>query len=109
MVAGPWHSRVSIPLQLHVQRLNHCESIDAQWIVARKDFNKSVRRRVRTELSERERRQISESSMDADEAEDNVKMDELGCILYFHGGGYYFGSVDQERCVHYHVFFHPID
>ncbi|KAI9460342.1 hypothetical protein F5148DRAFT_1216989 [Russula earlei] len=25
------------------------------------------------------------------------EMDEMRCILYSHGGGYYFGSVDQER------------
>lgn len=67
-------------------------SVDAQWIVARKDFNKSVRRRARNEMAE-----ASESPTNFDDSEDGVKMDELGCILYFHGGGYYFGSVDQER------------
>ena len=24
-------------------------------------------------------------------------MDEMRCMLYLHGGGYYFGSIDQER------------
>ena len=43
--------------------------------------------------------ETSENPTNIDDSEDGVKMDELGCILYFHGGGYYFGSVDQERCV----------
>ncbi|KAF8260354.1 hypothetical protein EI94DRAFT_1829826 [Lactarius quietus] len=30
-------------------------------------------------------------------AEYQPEMDEMRCILYAHGGGYYFGSVDQER------------
>lgn len=24
-------------------------------------------------------------------------MDDMRCMLYLHGGGYYFGSVDQQR------------
>jgi acetyl esterase/lipase len=32
-----------------------------------------------------------------DSAEYQPEMDEMRCILYAHGGGYYFGSVDQER------------
>lgn len=27
----------------------------------------------------------------------NEDVDDLRCILYAHGGGYYFGSLDQER------------
>ncbi|VDC05073.1 unnamed protein product [Peniophora sp. CBMAI 1063] len=35
----------------------------------------------------------------SDDIEDvyRAEMDNLKCILYFHGGGYYFGSIDQER------------
>lgn len=29
--------------------------------------------------------------------------DDLRCILYAHGGGYYFGSLDQERSLVSHV------
>ncbi|KAI0253632.1 hypothetical protein BJV78DRAFT_1152772 [Lactifluus subvellereus] len=32
-----------------------------------------------------------------DSATYQPEMDEMRCILYSHGGGYYFGSVDQER------------
>ncbi|KAI9452279.1 hypothetical protein BJY52DRAFT_940839 [Lactarius psammicola] len=32
-----------------------------------------------------------------DSAAYQPEMDEMRCILYSHGGGYYFGSVDQER------------
>ncbi|KAL5512614.1 hypothetical protein ACEPAG_3267 [Sanghuangporus baumii] len=67
--------------------------VDAQWIVARKDHQ-----RVRKQ--QRQHRQQAEHLKQDPHEEDAVydpEMDELRCILYFHGGGYYFGSVDQER------------
>lgn len=33
------------------------------------------------------------------EPEYDCEIDEMRCMLYFHGGGYYFGSIDQERLV----------
>ncbi|KAG9074669.1 hypothetical protein FRC06_010537, partial [Ceratobasidium sp. 370] len=42
----------------------------------------------------------SEEPEEAGEAHYEPEMDDMRCMLYLHGGGYYFGSVDQQRyCV----------
>lgn len=59
-------------------------SVDAQWIIARKDYQLYKKRR-KQEQDEREKR--VEASGDAEK--DSVyepEMDDLRCILYFHGG-----------------------
>ncbi|KAG6850876.1 hypothetical protein H0H93_007494 [Arthromyces matolae] len=77
--------------------------VDAQWITARKDWENAKRRH---KMHERAKASESVPSIPADDAlPDSTAdtpiyeqhMDEMRCILYSHGGGYYFGSVDQER------------
>ncbi|KAL5532041.1 hypothetical protein ACEPAF_5605 [Sanghuangporus sanghuang] len=67
--------------------------VDAQWIVARKDHQR-VRKQQKQHQQQAE--QLKQDHHEEDAVYD-PEMDELRCILYFHGGGYYFGSVDQER------------
>jgi acetyl esterase/lipase len=84
------------------------KGIDAEWITARKDYRKAKKR------SKAKHNESSNTDMPASESdtptpsgllasgsnESNIyeeEMDEMRCILYAHGGGYYFGSVDQER------------
>jgi acetyl esterase/lipase len=37
------------------------------------------------------------TSTDVEQTDYCADMDEMRCMLYLHGGGYYFGSIDQER------------
>ncbi|KAG9127908.1 hypothetical protein FRC07_007754 [Ceratobasidium sp. 392] len=44
--------------------------------------------------------EVPEEGEDDGEAHYESEMDDMRCMLYIHGGGYYFGSVDQQRyCV----------
>ncbi|KAJ7772099.1 hypothetical protein DFH07DRAFT_803704 [Mycena maculata] len=63
--------------------------VDAQWVTAKKDWQEAKRRYKKTKATSEEPA--------ADSAPYEEHMDEMRCILYSHGGGYYFGSVDQER------------
>ncbi|EAU91257.2 lipase/esterase [Coprinopsis cinerea okayama7 len=64
------------------------DGVDAQWIAAKKDWREAKRRF----------KQRGEKYSTANEEGTYAKdMDAMRCILYLHGGGYYFGSVDQER------------
>ncbi|KAJ7668682.1 hypothetical protein DFH06DRAFT_1084836 [Mycena polygramma] len=69
--------------------------VDAQWITAKKDWQEAKRRYKMQNKS----KTAAETPVDfaADSAPYEAHMDEMRCILYAHGGGYYFGSVDQER------------
>ncbi|KAJ7594874.1 Alpha/Beta hydrolase protein [Mycena floridula] len=64
--------------------------VDAQWITAQKDWKELKKRHKMHDRSKAH--PVAESAADYEE-----QMDEMRCILYAHGGGYYFGSVDQER------------
>ena len=67
-------------------------SVDGQWICTKKDYQEAKRRYKAREAH-------PEVILDAPEDSGVYErdMDEMRCILYLHGGGYYFGSVDQER------------
>ncbi|KAJ7169077.1 hypothetical protein C8R43DRAFT_982176 [Mycena crocata] len=69
--------------------------VDAQWVTAKKDWQEAKRRHKMQHKS----KAPPEAPVDpaADSAPYEEHMDEMRCILYSHGGGYYFGSVDQER------------
>ncbi|KAI0253634.1 Alpha/Beta hydrolase protein [Lactifluus subvellereus] len=90
--------------------------IDAEWIMEKKDWRESVRQEKvasATAGGESKTRNGSGNSSyssrwslpgddgsSADDANANTyapKIDETRCLLWAHGGGYYFGSVDQER------------
>ncbi|KLO13653.1 alpha/beta-hydrolase [Schizopora paradoxa] len=85
------------------------KGVDAQWIVAKKDYHKAMKQkkefermskergRGRTQNREEARNDSEEVNGEGDESMYRPEMDQMRCILYFHGGGYYFGSVDQER------------
>lgn len=64
-------------------------SVDAQWIVARKDYHQAKKRWKQFEQAEKERKQ---SLAESEEAEPvyRPEMDEMRCILYFHGGEFLF-------------------
>ncbi|TCD60789.1 hypothetical protein EIP91_009518 [Steccherinum ochraceum] len=80
--------------------------VDAEWIAAKKDWRQAEKRYRAWE----EKASAADSSRDESSTEQakpgvpadasahyQPEMDEMRCILYVHGGGYYFGSVDQER------------
>ncbi|KAJ4483550.1 hypothetical protein J3R30DRAFT_3285414 [Lentinula aciculospora] len=72
------------------------DGVDAQWITAKKDWQEAKRRHKDKEKTQRDEKH--EPIIDQSEnATYNQDMDTMRCILYAHGGGYYFGSVDQER------------
>ncbi|KAG1760103.1 hypothetical protein EDD22DRAFT_902993 [Suillus occidentalis] len=89
------------------------KGIDAEWITARKDYQEA-KKRSKAKHKENSNTEIPTSESDtptpsglpaSNSNESNIykeEMDEMRCILYAHGGGYYFGSVDQESHLHYH-------
>ncbi|KAF9560975.1 alpha/beta-hydrolase [Agrocybe pediades] len=73
--------------------------VDAQWLTSKKDWEDSKRRHKK---EQQDHKDAVPPAADAnlEEKSEGVyekKMDAMRCILYLHGGGYYFGSVDQER------------
>ncbi|KAI0629024.1 alpha/beta-hydrolase [Trametes polyzona] len=76
------------------------KGVDAEWIVAKKDWQEAKRKQKAREASV-----DGPPSMDAGNPSQDApatyqpEMDEMRCVLYAHGGGYYFGSFDQERYV----------
>lgn len=71
--------------------------VDGQWIVAKKDWREAKQRdKQRAELHIPPSKPSTTSSTDEDSTY-NKEMDAMRCILFLHGGGFYFGSVDQER------------
>ncbi|KIY68103.1 alpha/beta-hydrolase [Cylindrobasidium torrendii FP15055 ss-10] len=66
------------------------EGVDAQWIATKRDWNDAKKRYE-------EQSDTPDQSDPAANGSYNENLDEMRCILYFHGGGYFFGSVDQER------------
>ncbi|KAI0790560.1 hypothetical protein C8Q75DRAFT_806462 [Abortiporus biennis] len=88
------------------------KGVDAEWIVAKKDWaeaKKKAKAHKKTPTSSSRpsvERSQSLPHIDSEGSDGNgetssehyqPEMDEMRCILYAHGGGYYFGSVDQER------------
>ncbi|KAI1785206.1 alpha/beta-hydrolase [Ganoderma leucocontextum] len=76
------------------------KGVDAEWIVAKKDYQEAKRKQKARRMS------MDASSPGPQDGENpnqeippsyQPEMDEMRCILYAHGGGYYFGSFDQER------------
>jgi hypothetical protein len=85
--------------------------VDGQWIVAKKDWREAKKKEKNPTQKQ------SQSTTDSSEEEEgiyNKDMDAMRCILFLHGGvcghyvssscvrngsigGFYFGSVDQER------------
>ncbi|KAL4079158.1 hypothetical protein J3A83DRAFT_4086567 [Scleroderma citrinum] len=81
--------------------------IDGEWMTARKDWQEAKKRHKASQwkknastasppLSSDSAAGVQPSASDMSNSY-HQEMDEMRCILYAHGGGYYFGSVDQER------------
>ncbi|KAI8973983.1 Alpha/Beta hydrolase protein [Trametes punicea] len=76
------------------------KGVDAEWIVAKKDWQEAKKRQKAREASSPD---PGAASPEADNPNQEMpatyqpEMDQMRCILYAHGGGYYFGSIDQER------------
>ncbi|KAH9942207.1 alpha/beta-hydrolase [Epithele typhae] len=65
------------------------KGVDAEWIAAKKDWEEAKKKQ--------KTRRASMDGAQESSAEYKPEMDQMRCILYAHGGGYYFGSIDQER------------
>ncbi|KAH7097493.1 alpha/beta-hydrolase [Auriculariales sp. MPI-PUGE-AT-0066] len=69
------------------------EGVHGQWIAARKDWQEAKRKR-----KEYESKHKSKPPEEADIVHEyQPEMDQMRCMLFAHGGGYFFGSIDQER------------
>ncbi|KAF5357302.1 hypothetical protein D9758_005908 [Tetrapyrgos nigripes] len=75
--------------------------VDAEWITAKKDWQDAKKRHKMQEKMKQENGDSEiypeDSANDGSAQDYEQDMDRMRCILYLHGGGYYFGSVDQER------------
>ncbi|KAH8827893.1 hypothetical protein DL96DRAFT_1527725 [Flagelloscypha sp. PMI_526] len=88
------------------------DGVDGEWITARKDWKEYKRRAKEKKKSEAETdpkqdstgadngNPLPEAGVASEPPPEGVydrEMDDMRCILYAHGGGYYFGSIDQHR------------
>lgn len=80
--------------------------IDAEWITSKKDLQQDKKRRTQSKENgatcpsvppTKDATASPQTSNPEASSTYHKDMDELRCILYAHGGGYFFGSVDQER------------
>ncbi|OCH89858.1 alpha/beta-hydrolase [Obba rivulosa] len=76
--------------------------VSAEWITAKKDWQEAKRRHRERERGAETPKGQANGSANSDTAQEipasyEPEMDEMPCVLYAHGGGYYFGSIDQER------------
>lgn len=78
--------------------------IAGEWVTAKKDWEEAKKRRKA--FQKKKTGDNSSSQGVADSMPSSISepssiydddADDLRCILYAHGGGYYFGSLDQER------------
>lgn len=75
--------------------------VDAEWIMTKKDLREANKRDKgrTTAIATPATPPVEESKahIEAPAMDNDPKMDEMRCFLYLHGGGYYVGSIDQER------------
>ncbi|KAK0475454.1 Alpha/Beta hydrolase protein [Armillaria novae-zelandiae] len=78
--------------------------VDAEWITTKKDLREANKRGKGRTTATATPVEESKAHIGA-HATDNVpETDEMRCFLYLHGGGYYVGSIDQERSsIHQHA------
>lgn len=123
MVASQGTGRVRILTSFVVWDLTEFRRrrVDSQWIVAKKDWREAKKRSkkdTKVFVDQKGPEKSNSARNDSGDTESGTyqqDMDEMRCILYSHGGetscvshigrltqgfegGYYFGSVDQERC-----------
>ncbi|TFK88448.1 alpha/beta-hydrolase [Polyporus arcularius HHB13444] len=73
------------------------KGVDAEWIVARKDWQEAKKKQKARGMSSDGAPVDNGNTHQELPPQYQPEMDEMRCILYAHGGGYYFGSIDQER------------
>lgn len=78
--------------------------VAGEWVTARKDWEEAKKRRKASQKKETDNNSSSQDAADGmpSSTSDSSNFysedaDDLRCILFAHGGGYYFGSIDQER------------
>ncbi|WVQ77836.1 hypothetical protein IAR50_007531 [Cryptococcus sp. DSM 104548] len=72
--------------------------VEAEWIVMKKDW-RTVVAEEKKERKERKDKPEKGKSKEEDKEEDDFRpeMDRLRCMLYIHGGAYYWGSINTHR------------
>nr|XP_019046586.1 hypothetical protein I302_05336 [Kwoniella bestiolae CBS 10118]OCF25516.1 hypothetical protein I302_05336 [Kwoniella bestiolae CBS 10118] len=68
------------------------QGVEGEWIVMKKDW-KEVVAEERREQKQRAEQGVNEE----EEGEFRPEMDRLRCMLYIHGGAYYWGSINTHR------------
>ncbi|TBU41951.1 alpha/beta-hydrolase [Dichomitus squalens] len=72
------------------------KGVDAEWMVAKKDYQEAKKKQKACGTSGPEPPENGDANEEMP-SQYQPEMDEMRCVLYAHGGGYYFGSLDQER------------
>lgn len=83
--------------------------VEAQWVAAKKDWEQTKKKDkeknkhgAETHQDDNLEDKLRDAMHDTERKEDPdaeylPEMDPLRCMLYIHGGGYFFGSTDQQR------------
>ncbi|WVQ86452.1 hypothetical protein IAS59_000164 [Cryptococcus gattii] len=71
------------------------QGVEAEWIVMKKDWKEVVEEEKR----ENEKRNGKKKEAEGEPEDDDFlpEMDRLRCMLYIHGGAYYWGSINTHR------------
>ncbi|KAK8864674.1 hypothetical protein IAR55_001926 [Kwoniella newhampshirensis] len=72
------------------------QGVEGEWIVLKKDWREVVEVEKR-EREERANEGLSGEDGENDDGEFRPEMDRLRCMLYIHGGAYYWGSINTHR------------
>lgn len=81
-------------------RVRGTQGLEAEWITAEKAPESP--RRYRRQGAKQASLPVSDASSEEDEgarSDRGPEMDDTPCLLYIHGGGYYFGTADGDRGV----------
>ncbi|PBK95203.1 alpha/beta-hydrolase [Armillaria gallica] len=84
------------------------DGVDAEWITTKKDLREASKRdKAKTAATAAPVTlpvEESKAHIGAHATDNDPETDEMRCFLYLHGGGYYVGSIDQERSsIHQHA------
>ncbi|WRT66661.1 uncharacterized protein IL334_003621 [Kwoniella shivajii] len=73
------------------------QGVEAEWIVMKKDWKEVVAEEKREKLKRAEDAVGEEIDSEDEDGEFRPEMDRLRCMLYIHGGAYYWGSINTHR------------
>ncbi|KAG8932784.1 hypothetical protein FRC02_000553 [Tulasnella sp. 418] len=103
-LGGPEHAKKTVGGARWWQ-VRSLEGVPGEWIAVRRDID-AQRRRHKEAKRERQRAKGKSDGakspthsdiIDDEPHEYSAEMEGTPCMLYIHGGGYYFGSIDQQR------------